>query len=54
MYRVAHNCHGKRINRTEKKKTRREEEPHGKKNNLKAKVKDSYNCVYYSFCAIEN
>ena len=31
MYRVAHNCHGKRINRAEK-----------KKNNFKAKVKDSY------------
>ena len=26
---------------------------HGKINNLKAKVKDSYNCVYYSFSAIE-
>ena len=38
----------------EKDKTHgKKKKPHGKKNNLKAKVKDSYNFVHYSFRAIE-
>ena len=37
---VAHNCHGKSINLTAKRKTsQQKEKPHGKKNNLTAKRK---------------
>jgi len=57
---VAHNCHGKRINLTAKRKTsRQKEKPHGKRNNLTAKritwpAADTFTAFSYPMVHLEN